>query len=89
MTPNLDRTRLEALTAKLATALKEHYLTAPAVDEANVFEALNAFALVVAMILAGTGNDRRAREFFDKAVKQQVKRALRDNAHMSGQCGQA
>lgn len=89
MTTELNRERVEALAAKLSESLVEHYRTAPAEGNINVLEALNAFAMVSAMILAGTGNDRPAREFFDKALKRQVGKALRDHPGMSQERGNA
>jgi hypothetical protein len=41
--------------------------------------------MVTAMIMAGTGNDPKAREFFDGALKRQLSQSLKDGAHMSHQ----
>ncbi len=43
-----------------------------------VFVPLNVLAIAAAYVIAGTGNDPKAREFFDTALEQQIKLVLED-----------
>jgi hypothetical protein len=65
MPDEIDRTRVEALAKDLFAAVRPTLATQPLSSD-NVFVALNALAFVVATIIAGA--DRRAFEFFNEAV---------------------
>lgn len=88
MTSELNRERVKALAAKLSQSLVEHLNSAPT-GNGNVYEALNAFAMVSAFVLAGTGNDSDAWKFFDKALKRHALKAAKYHPGMSQERGSA
>ncbi len=89
MSATLSRPRVEALAAKLSMALKEHYAVAPADDNVAVLEALNAFGLVVGVVIAGTGNSKHAKKFFRNAVNNQTTATLHEYSGMVSDWGEA
>jgi hypothetical protein len=86
--PELDRERIEALMERLGTEVKAHYLGAGGPSQGLVYEALNALACQVALILGGvfdSGGLDDCLEFFSTALTNQVNAILsglqkRDNA---------
>lgn len=67
MPPEIDRARTEALAAELLRAVRLALATAPLGND-NIFVALNALAFVLCPVLAGTGFDPKALEFFRRAL---------------------
>jgi hypothetical protein len=77
MPSELDRKRVEKLSADIAQVIKAYYLAGPR-GRGRVLEVLNALAANVAMILAGVSeagfDDCLA--FFTKALQMQVDQTL-------------
>lgn len=74
MSETLDRERIEALSTDLLHAIRANYYRGP-VSRDRAFEALNALAVAVAVVLNGcdsAGADGEARAFFEKALEQQI-----------------
>jgi hypothetical protein len=65
------------MTERMSKVVCYNYLRGPKSQE-RVAEALNALALTVATVLAGTGNDPDARRFFDGTLDQQLGQLLRN-----------
>jgi len=69
MSHELDRKRIEALTADLMVAMRQNYLRGPTNSE-RVLEALNALAACVAVLItASSGKNGKAHQFFLYALK--------------------
>ena len=73
MAEEIDRARTEALALQLGRALSAWHeaQTAPPSRE-NVFITLNAFAFLLVPILAGTGFDPTALNFFRRALVENM-----------------
>jgi len=66
----LDRERVENLTASILTPIRDNYLRGPTSRD-RCFEALNALAASAALVIDGSdGPGGEAHEFFDKAIAQ-------------------
>lgn len=74
--PLVDHGATQALGLELSFVVKGHYDSRPT-GQSTIFEVLNALACVAAVVLAGTGNDKGARAFFDNAVDENIEDALR------------
>jgi hypothetical protein len=77
MPQEVDRERVEKLAVEIMLAVRRT-MTTPPLARDNVFIPLNALAFAVATILAGTGNDPAARDFFDNALSQNIARLLEE-----------
>jgi hypothetical protein len=69
MADEVDRARVEALTARLLAELRPELARAP-FSRDNVFVALNALAYATAGVLAVI--DRNGRRFFDQALADNI-----------------
>jgi hypothetical protein len=79
MSDELNRERVEALADSLAHEVKAHYLRGGGPSQGLVYEALNALACEVAMILGGVfeaGGMDDCLEFFSNALTTQVNSIL-------------
>ena len=65
--------RVEFLAIRFMGIVRSHYLQAPPGRD-RVLEVLNALAVTVAFVLAGTGDD--AQEFFNDALENQIDEIL-------------
>ena len=71
---DIDRARVEALSAALWQSIARHYRDGPPSQE-RVFEALNAIAFVVAPIVIGAGSNRdEVSRWLHSAIDQNVAR---------------
>ena len=62
--------RVKALSTDIFDEIKKHYMQGP-VEPARVYEALNALALVVEIVLEGTNHDPDAQDFFAECLNNQ------------------
>ena len=67
----VDRPTTEALTQAIGDVVRAHYRARPPGRD-RVLEALNALAVITAVVIAGTGCDPDAVEFFREAVAQNI-----------------
>lgn len=67
----LDEARIVPLASAIMRLVRDH-MAVETLSHPVTLEALNALAVNVGILLAGTGNDARAREFFDSAVAHQL-----------------
>lgn len=67
----VDADRIERLATRIMQAVKDNYEAGPQSAD-RVFEALNALACVVRVVLKGTGDSAMAVEFFQQAMEQQM-----------------
>ena len=63
----LDRDRIEKLTAAILAPIKENYQAGP-ISQDRAFEALNALAVAVGVVLQGC-DDPKAGKFFNQALE--------------------
>lgn len=70
MPAELDRMKVEALTADLLHAVKGHYQRNMPPSREHALEAINAIAIVAAAVVKNCGQD--GLQFFDLAFKQQM-----------------
>jgi hypothetical protein len=69
----LDRERIENLTASVLLPIRENYVRGPTSRD-RCFEALNALAASAALVIHGSdGPGGEAEEFFHKALRQHLK----------------
>jgi hypothetical protein len=69
----LDPDTTQQLIVRLAAAVRTHYQrTLDAPDRSHVYEALNALATVVAIVLTGTDNPAEVREWFEAALDAEL-----------------
>jgi hypothetical protein len=71
MSQPLDQERVERLTVVILAALKENYQKGP-ISRDRVFEALNALAASVSMVIAGCDDGGEAMSFFVRALSQNM-----------------
>jgi hypothetical protein len=64
--PLEDVERVQKLAVDIVQAIRENYRRGP-MHKDRVYEALNALAFAVALVLQGA-NDAKAKEFFDAAL---------------------
>ncbi len=70
--PGLDRERIENLTASILMPIRDNYKNGP-ISRDRCFEALNALAASVALVIEGSdGPGGEAEKFFRKALQQQL-----------------
>lgn len=75
--PELDRARVEALTAALSKVLRRHLRPGPP-SRVKVYEALNALSWAVSLLIVGAGGDRtQMRQWFHDAVDQNIESVRR------------
>jgi hypothetical protein len=74
MNTELDQERIEKLLVAILAPIKENYERGP-ISAFRVYEALNTLAAAAALVIEGCDNPK-AREFFEKAFKEQL-----DNLH--------
>ena len=72
---------VRALVAAFGVHVREHYLPGDELARDRVLEVLNAIAITTATVLAGTGGDRQALDFFADALAQQLASLLAELAH--------
>jgi hypothetical protein len=73
---------VRALVAAFGVHVREHYRAAGGdVGRDRVLEVLNAIAITTATVLAGTGGDRQALDFFADALAQQLASLLAELAN--------
>jgi hypothetical protein len=70
---HLDDDRVEFLAKRFMGIVRSHYLQGPTSRD-RVLEVLNALAVTVAFVLAGSGGD--AQEFFNDALENQSEEIL-------------
>jgi len=69
----LDRERIENLTASILMPIRDNYINGP-ISRDRCFEALNALAASAALVIEGSdGPGGEAEEFFRKALEQNLK----------------
>jgi hypothetical protein len=78
MPQEVDRTRVEKLAVEILQAVRRE-MAEPPFTRDNVFIPLNALAFAAATIIAGVRNDPVARDFFAKAVNQNISLLLEDS----------
>jgi hypothetical protein len=71
----LDSDRIELLAKRFLGIVRSNYQQGPEGRD-RVLEALNALAIVVAFVMAGTGKDDAAQEFFNSALENQIDQIL-------------
>lgn len=69
--PELDQGHVNFLAKRLMGIVRAHLQEIPH-ERIKVLELLNALAVAVAYVLAGTGVDNDARKFFCNAVEKQL-----------------
>lgn len=76
----IDRERVEAMTATIMASIRENYVRGPHSRD-RVFEALNALSFAAATVIAGTGDMAgriQATVFFGNALAMNVAELVRD-----------
>lgn len=82
MNEGLDRDRIEKLAQEILLPIRANYLAGPQ-DRDRVYEALNALAFALALVIAGTGDETgEAKEFFEKALRISMKGVVRAGLHL-------
>jgi hypothetical protein len=71
----LDDERIELLARRFLDIVRSNYVQGPTGRD-RVFEALNALAIAVAFVMAGTDGDDAAQEFFNTALENQIETIL-------------
>lgn len=80
---SLDRKRIEFLTNRFMGIVRSNYQQGPTHHD-RVLESLNALAITVAFVLAGT-RDHAAQEFFNSALEKQIDQILDQDLIDDGQ----
>jgi hypothetical protein len=60
------------LAEKIGKEIRAHYLAHERSND-SVFAVLNALAISTGLVLSGTDNDPKAREFFERALADQLR----------------
>jgi len=72
MSTELDQERIEEICADILKILQENFIRGP-ISSDRCFEALNALAVAVAMVIHGAdGPGGEAQEFFETALKNHL-----------------
>ena len=72
MSRELDHTRIDFLHKRFAGIVRAHLEGRVPHDRAKVLEVLNALAITLAYVFAGTGIEKSDWEFFTKALNDQT-----------------
>jgi hypothetical protein len=71
----LDNERVELMARRFMGIVRSNYQQGPQARD-RVLEALNALAITVAFVLAGTDKDDAAQDFFNTALENQIDEIL-------------
>lgn len=74
-TETLDRKRIEEMMIQILLPIRENYKKGP-ISRDRAYEALNALAAASALVITGCdGGQAEAREWFERALNQQLRDA--------------
>lgn len=75
MKEKLDEEKVERISVEIMEIIRANFKAGPS-DRMRVYENLNALAIAVGTIIAGTGSDPIALEFFLAAMGKQIHEAI-------------